>query len=294
MELTVVDWNLGHASRKRSYKHQAAFLTGVGADLLLLQEVNAECFHALRRHLDDAYWSRPHPVRTGLDPYGCAIFGKQRTSTPLSVSSLSDSDIDRIDGASTRSKRARNLALFAHVQASGMDLTVASVHIWNASGGKEYRRKRKMIDAVAEMMRRQEGPMVVGMDANGPKDDRLKVSENVYWGQRTKRDRGEYLLHKPGRGHNLTDAYRKYLHRNAAVKRQVAEKHPSGPLAVSYLRGRGERRIRCRYDIIFLSSDLIPEGVEYREDIREKGLSDHAPVVARISWDSRLGQVEPL
>ena len=42
-------------------------------------------------------------------------------------------------------------------------------------------------------------------------------------------------------------------------------------------------RVADRYDFIFLSSHLTPEGVEYREDILDKGRSDHAPLVARLA-----------
>lgn len=61
--------------------------------------------------------------------------------------------------------------------------------------------------------------------------------------------------------------------------------------AVSHRRGRGRKRTACRYDHIYISEhdfDMSRCRCEYREDLLERGLSDHAPVLASLELRSRF------
>ncbi len=285
MELEVANWNLGHAFGGRySPERQGQYLQSLPKRpvLILLQEVTRRAFRTIEQLLGQDYevfftldCQDEHDSERSL--HGCAVLVANRLPV-LGAARLSPPEL-----ASVPDPRVRDLALFVDIGDGERGLTAASVHIPNARGRGRHERKREAIRAIAGALGKHPTRTVVGIDANGPKQDRIKVGENVYWYAGKPKDRDEHLLHDPERAeHLLRDAYRVYLDQHPSARKALARKHPDGPLAVSHRRGQsGKQRVPCRYDFVFVTPDMRPESVRYHEQTMPE-LSDHALVTAQL------------
>lgn len=115
--------------------------------------------------------------------------------------------------------------------------------------------------AIVRLLKRRRAPMVVGIDANTPKNDHVDPEKVDYWWPE------EAELLGPRAGHNLWDVYRTL--------------HPDGPskqMPVSFEMNGVPRR----YDYILASPEFTVASVEYRFDDEVKQLSDHALVLATL------------
>lgn len=62
---------------------------------------------------------------------------------------------------------------------------------------------------------------------------------------------------------------------------------PNGPLAVSHVRGNSRKWTECRYDFIYVSTDIRVHHVDYVFDGAIRAASDHALVVADLELQPR-------
>ena len=134
---------------------------------------------------------------------------------------------------------------------------------------------RQALD-VARWLDAQRGPTVLGIDANTPRWDRIDLAATEFW------NAGEEQLLGPAPAHALRDVYRETVERDASRMRVIATERPDGPLAVSYVRGRGERAVECRYDFVLASPDIRVVDSGYRRDESRAAGSDHALVWAEL------------
>ena len=115
-------------------------------------------------------------------------------------------------------------------------------------------------------------PRVLCGDFNTPweeSDEGIKTAAHRHPGERQRWDEAErMILEHP----ELSDLYR-------------ANRSPGDDFAVSHYRGRGDRRVGCRYEHVYVSAefDLRSSRVEYLEPLLDRGLSDHAPVAATLA-----------
>ncbi len=119
-------------------------------------------------------------------------------------------------------------------------------------------------------------PLVFGIDANTPKTDHPDISCNEWWWK------DEPLLLGARPLHGLKDAFRLFLEANPAELARVVAARPTGPLAVSHIRGNRRKMTECRYDFIYISSEIQVHRVHYRFDESVRAVSDHALVTGEF------------
>ena len=112
--------------------------------------------------------------------------------------------------------------------------------------------------AIADWLARRERPTVVGIDANTPRWDRLDLAATEFWND------GEERLLGPRPDHDLRDVFREVVERDPDRRATIAAERPDGPLAVSHVRGHGERATPCRYDFVLASPDVAVVDADYR------------------------------
>ena len=156
----------------------------------------------------------------------------------------------------------------ASIKVDGIAFTACVFHAPpDSSHGKI---KPQSMVSVANWLSAQEGPILLGMDANAPKEDYWVHSNNVYWWK----DEPVLLGKEPV--HHLRDLYRVYLQENP--KYRVRD----NPLAVSYRRGRGSVRTDCRYDFLYGTKEFQPRFIHYPYEESIEAGSDHAAVVGVV------------
>jgi hypothetical protein len=119
-------------------------------------------------------------------------------------------------------------------------------------------------------------PLIFGIDANTPKTDHPDISRSEWWWE------DEPLLLGPRPLHGLKDALRLFLEANPAERDCVVAARPTGPLAVSHIRGTRRKMTECRYDFIYISSEIQVHRVDYRFDKSVRAVSDHALVTGEF------------
>jgi exonuclease III len=117
-------------------------------------------------------------------------------------------------------------------------------------------------------------PMVLGMDANGPRVDHPDLSQSVWWTPEE-----EAVL---GTDAPTSDALRLWYAEHPVDFKRRTRYYPHGPLADSYHRGRKGKYVRSRYDSIRVSPGIHVLDVRYLYDDAVQAGSDHALVVADI------------
>jgi endonuclease/exonuclease/phosphatase family metal-dependent hydrolase len=77
-------------------------------------------------------------------------------------------------------------------------------------------------------------------------------------------------------------ALRSYLQDRPDEFARIAASRPSGPLAISHIRGNKRKRTECRYDFIYHSPGIRVEGISYLYEEALAAGSDHAVVTAEL------------
>ena len=242
---------------------QLRLLADQHPDILLLQDVGPSAVNAvadshLWDHIADT-WSLPHPPGTIVRRGGCLIAVKGDwvlTSTLPTLDALLSN---------------RALAVTAiHGQAA---LTLLSCYAPTNTGlGRKQR--PAYFAALAAWLSIVSAPVVLGMDANGPRLDHPDIEQSKWWAQE------EALV--LGAGAPTEDVLHLwYTDHPAELKRRV-QYYPNGPLADSYHRGRKGKYLRCRYDSIRVSPSISVTDVCYLYEEAVRAGSDHALIVADI------------
>jgi hypothetical protein len=138
----------------------------------------------------------------------------------------------------------------------------------------------------------REGPVLVGADANTPKEDPVDdTAVRTHWHtgyRKLNGDPGDDVLWGAWPRHGLRDCLRTWL---AADTARLRDLDPNGPLAVSHYTAKrkdhpGHPR---RFDAIWATSDF--EVIDVRYLSSEIGLlSDHAPVVVDLDLKPTRGR----
>ncbi len=118
----------------------------------------------------------------------------------------------------------------------------------------------------------------MGIDANAPKTDCFRHSENQWWWK----DEPVLLGAEPW--HDLVDVYRIFLKQHPEMLKEILEKRPEGPLAVSHIRGNKQKYTPSRYDFIYATPDIKIINVQYLFDEALAVGSDHALVLAELEF----------
>lgn len=130
---------------------------------------------------------------------------------------------------------------------------------------------RQVIRYAAELAARS-GPVVVGIDRNAPKWERLVLADDEWWND------DEPVLYGPDRAHDLRDIFREQVERDPDLHRRIVAARPEGPLAVTHRR----RTTDCRYDAIYASPEIEVLSITHDWDQAREAGSDHAALLATL------------
>jgi endonuclease/exonuclease/phosphatase family metal-dependent hydrolase len=277
-QIRAMSWNLKGATSRGTglIPLQLDVLRAHAPDLLVAQEVTREAFTAIAASglfASSSFALNERGQGTRCD-YGVALFASANVSL-RGVRRLTSAELADIPEAVR--ERARDLTLTATATAGDGQFLVASFHVPAAQRSKwGWRGKRGMLRGIARFLATSNDGLI-GVDANGPKFERLDVTANEYWREGRSDDREEYLLHDPQRApHAYRDALRLYLESRGG-RNGFTPVGPEGPLAVSHLR---RYTMPCRYDFIFTSGLAPTEAPAYPQIGKA---SDHAPVIAKLA-----------
>lgn len=260
MRLRIASWNVRGMPRPAD---QLGLLADQHPDILLLQDVGPSAVRAivnshLWNHVTDT-WSLPHPPGVIIRRGKCLI---ATTDDWALTPALPTPD---------ELPSSRSLAVTAVHAESALTLLSCYAPTNTGLGRKE---RPSYFSALADWLSSAPCPVVLGMDANGPRVDHPDIEQNRWWTQE------EALV--LGAGTRTEDVLRLwYADHPAELKRRV-QYYPNGPLVDSYHRGRKGKYLRCRYDSIRVSPDIGVTDVRYLYEDAVRAGSDHALVVADI------------
>jgi hypothetical protein len=148
-------------------------------------------------------------------------------------------------------------ALLAEKTIEGSSLTAVSYHA--PPGVTRGIAKPRQAVTCARWLSAQQGPVLLGADANTPKVDAVDFAATRTWWHsgdpRLDGEPGEDLLFGPGRIHPLEDALRRWLAHHPAEAAALAGR-PAGPLAITHRTGKRKNSpgTARRYDCIWLTA----------------------------------------
>jgi endonuclease/exonuclease/phosphatase (EEP) superfamily protein YafD len=279
--MRVVSWNI-HFRGPEAAKRQGALLRELAPDLMLLQELNPAA-SAVLADAAGADWiiraidlRAAEPDDTPVRRRGVAIAGR---GLPFCRSWLLDEIWlpERI--------------LLIETQTEGTPFVAVSYH---APPGVSWGIvKPRQAVAFASWLSRQNGPLLLGADANTPLIDTPDFANTrTHWHTGRKRLRGELgddLLFGPDKKHDLEDALRRWLAFHPDEMARLRAK-PSGPLAITHRTGKRKNSPGTdrRFDSVWVSHHWIVRRVEHLYDKGIEAGSDHAPVVVDIELTAQI------
>ncbi|MCX6083940.1 MAG: hypothetical protein NT102_03130 [Caldiserica bacterium] len=260
MRLRIASWNV------RGMPHpadQLGLLADQYPDILLLQDVGPS---AVRAVMDSRLWS-------------CVADTWSLPRSSQAVTRRGGCLITAADGwlltsaASVSGDLSSNRALAVTATHGGTVLTLLSCYSpTNTGPGRKER--PDTFNTLAAWLAALPAPVVLGMDANGPRVDHPDIEQNRWWSEE------EALV--LGADARTSDVLRLwYADHPAELKRRVRY-YPNGPLADSYHRGRRAKYLRCRYDSIRVSPGITVTDVRYLYEEAVRAGSDHALVITDI------------
>jgi hypothetical protein len=257
MAFTVVDWNVnGFALRG-----QVELLADLEWDVALLQEVTRASWPSFQSVAAAGGVAFDHlPALVGDGPrYATAVLVRGQAS------------LHRF--GVLRDIPSPERAAVASVQVQGRRMSVGS---WAAPPGVSWgdAGKGRQVLRFAAWLQARPSPVIVGIDRNAPKWERLALADDEWW------NRDEPLLYGPDRAHDLRDAFRDHIDRDPQLQDAIATQRPEGPLAITHRR----RGINCRYDAIYVSPEFHVTAVQHLWDDAIAAGSDHAVVIASLAW----------
>jgi len=242
---------------------QLRLLADQNSDILLLQDVGPSAVRAvvdsrLWDHVADT-WSLPHPPGAIIRHGGCLI--------------AATNDWVLTPALPTPDELLSNRSLAVTAVHAGSALTLLSCYA-PTNTGRGRKERSGYFNTLAARLSAVSTPVVLGMDANGPRVDHPDIKQSRWWTEE------EALV--LGTGTQTEDVLCLwYADHPADLKRRV-QYYPNGPLADSYHRGRRGKYLRCRYDSIRVSPDISVIDVHYLYEEAVQAGSDHALVVADI------------
>jgi hypothetical protein len=242
---------------------QLGLLADQRADILLLQDVGPS---AVRAVTDSRLWCSLVDSWSVLPcgsavPHrgGCLIAAVDHWSLE-SLLAIPDAPFPQ-----------RTLAVTAAHDTVAMNILSCYAPTNTGPGRKE---RPGYFNALANLLSAIPEPVVLGMDANGPRVDHPDIDESKWWA------RQEALV--LGAEAQTEDVLRLWYADHLAELKRRLRYYPNGPLADSYHRGRKGKYLRCRYDSIRVSRGIAVTNVRYLYEDAVRAGSDHALVIADI------------
>ena len=167
----------------------------------------------------------------------------------------------------------RRRALTVTATHDGAALTILSCYA-PTNTGQGTKDRSGYFSAVASWLSTMSAPVVLGMDANGPRVDHPDIEQTKWWTEE------EALV--LGNGARTEDVLRLWYADHPEELRHRLRHYPHGPLADSYHRGRKGKYLRCRYDSIRVSPGVRVADARYLYEEAVHAGSDHALVIADI------------
>jgi len=258
MRIRIVSWNVRRMVENTA---QLALLDRMTPDIVLLQDVALPAAQAMRDSrstgtvLDTWHDREGAGQRRG----GCLIASSpswQLRLSPLPAASVTDGCV--LCGTAV----CNSTALFL-------------VSCYAPTNAGPHRSDRPaFFTALAHQLAAAPAPLILGMDANGPRVDHPDPTHSVWWTP----EEAAVL----GSGTPTSDALRLWYADHPADFQHRARYYPHGPLADSFHRGRKGKYVRSRYDSIRVSPGIRVLDVCYLYDDAIRAGSDHALVVADI------------
>ena len=259
-------------------RRQGDLLRELCPDLILLQEVNLGSAEVLRQ-------------AAGADWLVCAANLRTRAADDRPVRARGVA----IAGRGPAPDRAwlqedaplPERTLLAEITVDGLGLTAASYH---APPGVNWGiDKPRQAVALAGWLSVQQGPVLLGADANTPLIDAVDfAATRTHWhtGDRhLKGEPGDDLLFGPDKIHPLDDGLRRWLADHPAEVAALSNR-PSGPLAVTHRTGRrrnGFPGTGWRFDSIWITRHWTVQHISHLYDEGIAAGSDHAVIVADLA-----------
>ena len=242
---------------------QLGLLADQHADIVLLQDVGPSAVRAvvdsrLWEHTADT-WSFPFSSQAVTRRGGCLIAA---TDEWVLTSARPFPNV-----------LPSNRALAVTATRGGATLTLLSCYApTNTGPGRKVR--PGYFSALAAWLPFVPTPVVLGMDANGPRVDHPDIEQTRWWTEE------ESLV--LGTGVQTSDVLRLWYADHPEDLKHRVRYYPNGPLADSYHRGRKGKYLRCRYDSIRVSPGIGVTDVRYLYEEAVQAGGDHALVVAEI------------
>jgi endonuclease/exonuclease/phosphatase (EEP) superfamily protein YafD len=272
----VVSWNLNFRAAGGA-SSQGVLLRDLGPDLILLQEVNLGSAEILRQ-------------AAGVDWLICAADLRVRSADDRPVRSRGVA----IAGRGPAPRRAwvpedvplPERILVAETTVDDRDLTAVSYH---APPGVSWGiTKPRQAVAFARWLSAQQGPVLMGADANTPLIDAADfAATRTHWHTGSRHlngEPGDDLLFGPAKIHPLEDGLRRWLADQPDEAAARAD-HPVGPLAITHRTGkrRDSPGTGRRFDSIWITGHWTVRHVAHLYDEGIAAGSDHAAVVADLT-----------
>ncbi|MHB8107050.1 MAG: exonuclease/endonuclease/phosphatase family protein [Candidatus Cryosericum sp.] len=260
MRLRIASWNVRGMPRPAD---QLRLLADMHPEILLAQDVGPSAVRAVTEsHLWlnlVQTWSLPHRPGATIRRGGCLI--------------AADADWVLTPALPSPDELLSNRSLAVTASRGQAALTLLSCYA-PTNAGPSRKLRPAYFAALAAWLRAVPAPLVLGMDANGPRVDHPDIDQSKWWTQE------ETLV--LGAGTPTEDVLRLWYADHPAELKRRLRYYPSGPLADSYHRGRKGKYLRCRYDSIRVSPGIHVLDVRYLYDDAVRAGSDHALVIADI------------
>lgn len=260
MRLRVVSWNVRSAEQGAS---ELALLRGLSPHVILLQDITCSMAQTMRQ--DDCMagvldtWNDDKSGTARRRRGGCLIAVTYPWRLTLRT---------RPPGSATDGRILCGTAVCGDTA-----LTLFSCYA-PTNAGVARTGRTAFFTALAQELAITPTPLILGMDANGPRIDHPDLARSVWWTP----EEAAVL----GSGTPTRDALRLWYQEHPDEFRKRCRYYPHGPLADSYHRGRRGRFLRSRYDSIRFSPDIRVLDVRYLYDDAIHAGSDHAVVVADV------------
>lgn len=251
MTLRLASWNVRGMPQPRQ---QLALLADQRPDIVFLQDVSRPGVRAVEEaglwHILSETGAPEAPARRGR----CLVAAQGWTLQALPLPP------ELRDGcAALRAMRGMRA------------LTLLSCYAPTNTGPGRTRRPA-YFTALAAFLRSCSPPVLMGMDANGPRVDHPDPGKCVWWNTEESLVLGPQAV--------TCDSLRLWYDAHPAALQRRIRYYPAGPLEDSYHRGRAGRYLRCRYDSIRVSPGISVTDVRYLYPEAVHAGSDHALVTA--------------
>lgn len=276
--MKLISWNT--AARSGRAAEQAEAMLARDPDVVALQEVTPTSFPILKSRLSAGGL---HHLVSAV-PTNRPSDRSRATGVMIACRfALSESPA----GVSPRSRPEKAITAMVDSPIGPTELTVVHVPPGSSHGWEKIRVFEQVYKALATTANTHR---ILCGDFNSPQAE-LPSGEVVCWGKRLCKD-GQWRLRRSRRG-GSAEGWERGEHRVMFGLRDFdlcdafRTVHGLGKPAFSFELRRGATITRRRFDHVFASHGLAPISFDYLHDLRERSLSDHAPI--EVVFDPTTG-----